>query len=126
MPTFLGDYGYIGILLIIAGLLPLSMLAIPILLRRFGIVASKPSQAKNSTYECGMDTVGSAWVQFNFRYYIYALLFVIFDIETVFLYPWAVAYRQLAWFTLAEVLLFMSILVAGLVFAWKKKALEWK
>jgi NADH-quinone oxidoreductase subunit A len=126
MPTFLGEFGYIGILLIIAVLVPLILIIIPIALRYVGLVRQKPDPVKNATYECGLETVGPTWVQFNFRYYLYALLFVIFDIETVFLYPWAVAFRELAWFTIVEVLIFMAILVVGLAYAWKKKALEWK
>jgi NADH-quinone oxidoreductase subunit A len=126
MPTFLGEFGYVGILLIIAVLVPLILIVLPIALRYVGIVRQKPNPVKNATYECGLETVGPTWVQFNFRYYIYALLFVIFDIETVFIYPWAVAFRELAWFTIVEVLIFMAILVVGLAYAWKKKALEWK
>jgi NADH-quinone oxidoreductase subunit A len=126
MPTFLGEFGYVGILLIIAILVPLILIILPIALRYVGLVRQKPNPVKNATYECGLETVGPTWVQFNFRYYIYALLFVIFDIETVFLYPWAVAFRELAWFTIVEVLIFMAILVVGLAYAWKKKALEWK
>jgi NADH-quinone oxidoreductase subunit A len=133
MPTFLGEFGYIGILLIIAILVPLILIILPIALRYIGLVRQKPNPVKNATYECGLETVGPTWVQFNFRYYLFALLFVIFDIETVFLYPWVVAYgganrhRDLvAWFTIFEVLIFMAILVVGLVYAWKKKALEWK
>jgi NADH-quinone oxidoreductase subunit A len=126
MPTFLGEFGYVGILLIIAVLVPLILIILPIALRYVGLVRQKPNPVKNATYECGLETVGPTWVQFNFRYYIYALLFVIFDIETVFLYPWAVAFRELAWFTIVEVLIFMAILVVGLAYAWKKKALEWK
>jgi len=126
MPTFLGEFGYIGILLIIAILVPLILIIIPIALRYVGLARQKPNPVKNATYECGLETVGPTWVQFNFRYYLYALIFVIFDIETVFLYPWAVAFRELAWFTIVEVLIFMAILVVGLAYAWKKKALEWK
>jgi NADH-quinone oxidoreductase subunit A len=126
MPTFLGEFGYVGILLIIAILVPLILIVLPIALRYVGLVRQKPNPVKNATYECGLETVGPTWVQFNFRYYIYALLFVIFDIETVFIYPWAVAFRELAWFTIVEVLIFMAILVVGLAYAWKKKALEWK
>jgi NADH-quinone oxidoreductase subunit A len=126
MPTFLGQFGYVGILVIIAVLVPLILIILPIALRYAGLVRQKPNPLKNSTYECGLETVGPTWVQFNFRYYLYALLFVIFDVETVFLYPWAVALRHLAWFTIAEVLIFMAILVVGLAYAWKKKALEWK
>ena len=126
MPTFLGQFGYVGILLIMAILVPLIMILLPIALKYVGLVKHKPNPIKNATYESGMQTVGPTWIQFNFRYYLFALIFVIFDVETVFLYPWAVAYRQLDWFTLVEVLIFVGILVVGLAYAWKKRALEWK
>ena len=126
MPTFLGQFGYVGVLLIIAILVPLIMILLPIALKYVGLVKHKPNPIKNATYESGMQTVGPTWIQFNFRYYLFALIFVIFDVETVFLYPWAVAYRQLDWFTLVEVFIFVGILVVGLAYAWKKRALEWK
>ena len=80
---------------------------------------------KSSTYECGLETVGETWVQFRVQYYIYALVFVIFDIETVFLYPWAVAYNKLGLFALVEMFIFLAILAGGLIYAWRKGALEW-
>ena len=126
MPTFLGQFGYIGILLVIAVAVPLIMALLPFALKYTGLVKHKPNAIKNATYECGLETIGPTWIQFNFRYYLFALIFVIFDVETVFLYPWAVAYRQLDWFTMLEVLIFVAILVIGLLYAWKKRALEWK
>ena len=126
MPTFLGQFGYVGILLIIAVAVPLIMIILPMALKYVGLVKQKPNAIKNATYECGLQTIGPTWIQFNFRYYLFALIFVIFDVETVFLYPWAVAYRQLDWFTMIEVLIFVAILVVGLAYAWKKRALEWK
>ncbi len=96
----------------------------PLMLAHF-VSPRKPNPIKSLTYECGMETIGDSWVQFNTRYYLYALVFVIFDIETVFLYPWAVAFRQLALFGFIEMLIFVAILVVGYVYAWKKKALEW-
>jgi NADH-quinone oxidoreductase subunit A len=121
----LADYGYIGILLVIAIVVPASIL----ILAKFVSYKSKcpdPEGIKESTYECGMETVGSSWIQFNFRYYFYALLFVIFDIETVFLFPWAVHFKQLKLFGFVEMLIFILILVVGLVYAWRKKVLQWK
>jgi NADH-quinone oxidoreductase subunit A len=85
----------------------------------------KPNPIKNSVYECGVETVGETWVQFKIQYYIYALVFVIFDVETVFLYPWAVAYNQLGLFALVEMGIFLVILLSGLFYAWRKGALEW-
>ncbi|MBI4333509.1 MAG: NADH-quinone oxidoreductase subunit A [Chloroflexi bacterium] len=102
------------------------MVVIPLILAVIGVAPKKPSPVKTSIYECGPETIGRAWVQFNFRYYLFALLFVLFDIEAVFLYPWAVAYKQLQLFGLIEMFIFIFILVVGYVYAWKKKALEWK
>ena len=84
---------------------------------------------KLATYESGMRAVGTRWTRFNFRYYYFALLFVVFDVETIFLYPWAVRYGVLSetfgWVVLAEVLVFLAVVTLGYVYAWRKKALEW-
>jgi len=80
---------------------------------------------RRSTYESGIEPVGGAWIQFNIRYYMFALVFVIFDVETVFLYPWAVAFSKLGLLAFIEALIFIAILVVGLVYAWRKGALEW-
>ena len=122
----LGQYGYIGLLFFVAILFGVTALVLPFLLRLIHIRPHKPSPIKSTTYECGMPTIGRSWVQFNFRYYLFALLFLVFDVETVFLYPWAVALRQLKLFGLVEMLIFIVILVVGFVYAWRKKALEWK
>ena len=86
----------------------------------------KPSAEKSETYECGVEPMGPPWVQFHAGYYVYALLFVIFDIETVFLYPWALVYGMRGWFVFAEMIVFVVILVAGLAYAWKEGALSWR
>ena len=119
-------YSYIGLLLIVAILFPVSILLFSRSLSYLKVSPRKPDPVKESTYECGMKPVGSSWVQFNFRYYFYALLFVVFDIETVFLYPWAVAFKKLKLFGFVEMLVFIVILIVGLVYAWRKRALEWK
>lgn len=121
----LADYGYIAILLVAAISIPALILFLAKLLSARPKMPD-PEGVKTDTYECGMRTIGSSWVQFNFRYYFFALLFVIFDIETVFLYPWAVHFKQLKLFGFVEMLVFIFILVVGLVYAWKKKVLEWK
>ncbi len=77
-------------------------------------------------YECGSEPVGPPWVQFRVGYYVYALLFVVFDIETVFLYPWAVAFGNMGVFILVEMVIFITILAAGLGYAWKEGALRWR
>jgi NADH-quinone oxidoreductase subunit A len=78
------------------------------------------------TYECGVETYGTSWFRFNVSFYLYALLFVIFDIETVFLYPWAVSFKQLGLFGFGEMVVFIFILLIGLAYAWKKEALKWE
>jgi NADH-quinone oxidoreductase subunit A len=78
------------------------------------------------TYECGVETYGTSWFRFNVSFYLYALLFVIFDIETVFLYPWAVSFKQLGFFGFGEMVIFIGILLIGLAYAWKKEALKWE
>jgi len=86
---------------------------------------ANPYKAKNQTYECGETPYGDSWVQFNNRFYIFALMFVIFDVEVVFLFPWAVAFNQLGLFALIEMVIFIAILIFGLVYAWKKGVLKW-
>jgi NADH-quinone oxidoreductase subunit A len=87
---------------------------------------SHPGPVKNSTYECGVDPIGDATLRFNLRFYIFALLYVVFAVESVFLFPWAVVYMTLPGFLpLAEVLIFLFILVLGLAYAWTKGALKW-
>ena len=122
----LGDFSYIGLLLAAAIAVPGLIIVLYLALRFVRVRPSKPDPVKSSTYECGMETVGSSRVQFNFRYYFYALVFVVFDIEIVFLYPWAVRLKQLALFGLIEMLIFILILVVGFVYAWKKRVLEWR
>ena len=87
-----------------------------------------PSAEKLSTYECGEEPVGGSWIQFNIRFYVIALIFIIFDVEIVFLYPWAVVFKDLmqyGWFAFVEMMIFVAILLVGLAYAWKKGALEW-
>ncbi|MGB9299850.1 MAG: NADH-quinone oxidoreductase subunit A [Anaerolineae bacterium] len=114
------DYALIGLLLVVAGIFPLIAMFLAFLLR-----PRKPAPVKKSIYECGLETVGETWVRFRVQYYIYALIFVIFDVETVFLYPWAVAYGQLGLFALVEMFIFLMILLGGLIYAWRKDALQW-
>ena len=122
----LAEYGYVGILLIVAILLTIAIPIIPLILSYLGIVPRKSNPAKTSTYECGMETIGDAWVQFNFRYYFFAVLFVALDVLTVFLYPWAVNLKVLNLFGLAAIIVFFLIIMIGYVYAWLKGALEWK
>ena len=112
---------FIGIFLIIAPIFPIiAALIIPRLL-----APRKPNRIKEQTYECGIETVGDTWVQFKVQYYIYALIFLIFDVELVFLFPWAVSFNFLPLFAVLEGVLFIIILLAGLVYVWRQGALEW-
>jgi NADH-quinone oxidoreductase subunit A len=85
----------------------------------------KRSKSKQDTYECGVLTTGETWVRFRIQYYIFALLFVVFDIETVFLFPWAVSYTSLGLFALVEMVVFLVMLAIGLVYAWARGVLKW-
>ena len=102
------------------------MVIIPIILRYLKIVPNNPNPIKSSIFECGMETIGNTWVQFNFRYYFYALVFLALDVLVVFLYPWAVQLRQLGAFSLYVVLILVFIVLVGYIYAWKKRVLEWK
>ena len=117
----LNDWLFIGIFLILAPVFPILALVIPKI-----IAPRKPNPLKSQTYECGIETVGDTWVQFRIQYYIFTLVFLIFDVEIVFLYPWAVAYEQLDMFAVIAGILFIFLLVDGLIFAWRKGALEWE
>ena len=86
----------------------------------------KPGQDKNTTYECGLESKGDAWIQFKSEYYLYAIIFLIFDVETVFLLPFAVAFTGLSAFAFVEMMIFIFLLVAGLIWAWQKGVLTWK
>ena len=116
----LENFGYIALFLLFAFLFSSFLVLLPVILRIFKIVPRKPNPVKATTFECGMETIGRSWVQFNFRYYFYALLLI------VFLYPWAVELRQLGTFGFFAALIFILIIVVGYLYAWRKKALKWK
>jgi NADH-quinone oxidoreductase subunit A len=122
----LASYGLIGLFFIVAILFSLVMVVIPIVLRYLKVVPSKPNAIKESIFECGVETIGKTWVQFNFRYYFYALVFLALDVLVVFLYPWAVQLRQLGAFSLYVILILVFIVLIGYIYALKKKVLEWK
>jgi len=83
------------------------------------------SEEKLTTYECGENPQGTAWIQFNIRFYVFALIFIVFDVEAVFLLPWAVVFRELGFLAFVEGLVFLGILVVALVYVWRKGDLEW-
>lgn len=116
----LSDWFYIGVFLLVSLFLPAAAITIAALLS-----PKRPNPIKNATYECGMETVGEARVQFKVQYYVFGLIFLVFDIETVFLFPFAVAYHQVSLFGVLEAVLFILILLGGLAYAWRKGALEW-
>jgi len=115
------QYLFVAIFFLIA-------LAVPAigLILAWAIRPKKPNPAKTSTYECGMETIGDTWVQFKAQYYLYALVFVVFDVEAAFIFPWAVAYHKLELYALVEMVIFVAILLGGLLYAWRKGALEWR
>ena len=114
------EWQFIAIFLVLSPIFP----AAPLILNRI-LGPKKPNPIKQSTYECGIETVGDTWIQFKVQYYIFALIFVVFDVEAVFLFPIAAAYDQLSLFAVFEVALFVIILAVGLVYAWRAGALEW-
>jgi NADH:ubiquinone oxidoreductase subunit 3 (subunit A) len=100
-------------------------LAITLLLSRLIQPKGKPGADKYVPYECGELPEGSAWIRFNIRFYVLALIFIIFDVEIVFLLPWAVVFKKLGAFAFIEGLIFVGILLVGLAYVWKKGDLEW-
>ena len=86
---------------------------------------SRFSEEKLTTYECGENPTGSAWIQFNIRFYVFALIFIVFDVEAVFLFPWAAVFRELGMLAFVEGLVFIGILVVALAYVWRKGDLEW-
>lgn len=116
----LTDFGIVLLFMIIGGV----FVAI-------GIFASalvrprKPTEEKLMTYECGEEPVGSPWIRFNVRFYVVALIFLLFEVEIVFLFPWAVVFKELGWFSFISMTVFVLILLAGLAYVWARGDLEW-
>ena len=126
LDDYFRQYGLIAILALVAFIVPASMLMVSWLFSKVGMRPQKPEPVKSEVYECGMETIGGRWGQFNFRYYMYALLFVIFDVEVIFIFPWAVKFNRLGAFAMAEMGVFVLILLIGWVYAWRKEDLEWR
>lgn len=121
------EFAYVGLFLIIAIGFILATLGIPVLLSRLTkIVPKNPSKVKQETYECGMETTGRSWVQFNFRYYIYALMLIVMDVLAIFLYPWAASLGELGTGAFFMVIFFLALVSVGYFYAWKKGALQWQ
>lgn len=125
LEDYFRQYGLIAIFGLVAVAVPTSMIALSWLNSRVGLRPNNPTEVKSEPYECGVQTIGGAWNQFNFRYYLYAILFVIFDVEVIFLYPWATKFMRLELFALIEMAVFVAILLAGWAYAWRKRDLEW-
>ncbi len=122
----LQNYGYIALFMLVAILFAAFMIILPVILRLVNVVPKNPNPAKEAPFECGMETIGKSWIQFNFRYYFYALILIALDIMVVFLYPWAVELKQLGASGYVAALIFIFIIIVGYVYAWRKKVLEWK
>ncbi len=122
----LTGYGYIALFAIIAAGFAVTTILLPATLMRMKVIPRRPNPVKYKNFECGMETIGKTWVQFNFRYYFYALIFLAVDVLVIFLYPWAVSLRETGYSGLIAVLVLLAIVVTGYLYAWKKKALEWK
>jgi NADH-quinone oxidoreductase subunit A len=118
----LTDFGIILLFFIIGALVVGGGLIVAGIIR-----PSHPNPQKNSTYECGEELIGDGpWIKFNIRFYVIALVFLLFDVEVVFLLPWAVVFKQFGWFAFIEMIIFVVILMAGLVYVWVKGDLEWE
>ena len=119
---FLNIALFLLITLAFAGL----MVTLPMALRKLKIVPHHPNPAKNATYECGLQTVGRSWVQYNPHYYFYALMMVALDVMAVIIFPWAIRLRDLGTTGLVGGLVFIGIIAVGYTYAWRKKVLAWK
>ena len=118
-------YAFLALFLAIAVACPLTLLGLARLWARF-FQPAKPGVLKNAVYECGVEPTGDSWIQFKAHYYLYAIQFLIFDVEVVFLLPFAVAFTGLPAGALVAMLVFILLLAEGLVWAWQRGHLEWK
>lgn len=129
LDDYFRQYGLIAIFTALAVAVPTGMLIASWVLSLFRIRPRKPDPIKMSIYECGFETQSGTWRRFNFRFYSFALIFIVFDVEVVFLFPWAASFgilsRQFGAFVLAEMAIFIAILVVGWLYAWRKGALQW-
>ena len=126
LDDYFRQYGLIAIFGVVALIVPASMMMVSWLASKVRIRPQKPEPVKLDVYECGMQTIGGHWAQFNFRYYSYALLFVVFAVEVIFIYPWAVKFNKLGAFALVEMVVFILILLVAWAYAWRKQDLEWR
>lgn len=127
MATSTSEHTYLPVIILMIAAVGFAFT--PLLLARLWAIffsPRKPGQDKNATYECGLESKGDAWVQFKSEYYLYAIIFLIFDVETIFLLPFAVAFTGLGVGAFLSLMVFLFLLVAGLLWAWKKGILAWR
>ena len=120
LDQYFGDYITVLVFMAVGALIVGGALLASTLLR-----PNHPNKTKSEIYECGINPVGGGWSQSHIRYYIFALLFLIFDVEAAFIYPWAVVFREVGGVALIEMGIFLSVLLVALVYAWRKGVLEW-
>ncbi|MGH2342890.1 NADH-quinone oxidoreductase subunit A [Segnochrobactraceae bacterium EtOH-i3] len=120
MAGLLQDYVPIVIFIAIAAIIGMVLLAVP-----FVVAFKKPDTEKLSAYECGFNAFDDARMKFDVRFYLVSILFIIFDLEVAFLFPWAVAFGTIGWFGFWSMMLFLGVLTIGFIYEWKKGALEW-
>ncbi|MCL1885872.1 MAG: NADH-quinone oxidoreductase subunit A [Dehalococcoidia bacterium] len=122
----LQDFSYIALFLLISIAFAAFMLVLPLVLRKLGIIPHKPSAVKSSTVECGLETTGRSWVQFNSRYYLFALVAVALDVMLIFILPWAAGLQVADWRFFLGGAIFVGIILIAYIYAWRKGALRWK
>jgi NADH-quinone oxidoreductase subunit A len=119
-PDLLQDYLPIAIFLVICAVIGGALMVAP-----FVVAHSKPDAEKLSAYECGFNAFADARMKFDVRFYLVSILFIIFDLEVAFLFPWAVTFGELGWFGFWSMMLFLGVLTVGFIYEWNKGALEW-
>jgi NAD(P)H-quinone oxidoreductase subunit 3 len=117
--------GHIVLYALVAVAMPGGIVLLALALTKRLRTGARSARASSDTYESGMVPIGEAWIQYRAQYYLYGLIFVIFDVEIVFLYPWAVVFRQVGAYALVEIAIFIGILLVGLAYAWRRGALRW-
>jgi NADH-quinone oxidoreductase subunit A len=120
VPDLLNDYLPLAIFIALSLGIGLLLLVAP-----FVVAYQKPDPEKLSAYECGFNAFDDARMKFDVRFYLVAILFIIFDLEVAFLFPWAVAFSELGWFGFTSMMIFLGVLTIGFIYEWKKGALEW-
>ena len=126
LEDYFRQYGLVLLFLLFCLVAAAGMLVVSWMATLVGLRPQRPTAVKLETYECGMEPVGGRWLQFNFRYYLFALLFLIFDVLGVLLYPWAIGLRELGASALPVVLVVVALVSVGWLYAWRKKGLEWR